>query len=70
LVAPAGTPKAEVDRLNQAFVMALNTPETKARFANLLAEPVPTTPLDFAAFMSSELKKYEGLVKASGAQVD
>ena len=70
LVAPAGTPKFEVDRLNQAFVMALNAPETRARFANLLAEPVPTTPQEFAAFMHGELKKYESLVKASGAQVD
>ena len=70
LVAPADTPKAEIDRLNQAFVAALNAPETKARFANLLAEPVPTTPQDFATFMHGELKKYKGLVKASGAQVD
>ena len=70
LVAPAGTPKAEIDRLNQAFVAALNAPETKVRFANLLAEPVPTTPEDFGAFLHNELKKYEGLVKASGAKVD
>lgn len=70
LVAPAGTPKAEIDRLNQAFVMALNAPETNARFANLLAEPVPSTPQDFAVFIQRELKKYEDLVNASGAQVD
>ena len=70
LVAPAGTPAAVVQRLNQAFVQALNAPETKARFANLMAEPVPTSPAAFDQFMAAELSKYEAVVKASGARVD
>ena len=70
LVAPAGTPAAVVQRLNQAFVQALNAPETKVRFATLLAEPVPNTPVAFGQFMASELSKYEAVVKASGARVD
>jgi tripartite-type tricarboxylate transporter receptor subunit TctC len=70
LVAPAGTPKEVIARLNQAFVEALKAPETKTRFAGLLAEPVPTSPDEFAAFMKNELSKYEQLVKASGARVD
>ena len=70
LVAPAGTPAAVVQRLNQAFVQALNAPETKARFANLMAEPVPTSPAAFGQFMVNELSKYEAVVKASGARVD
>lgn len=70
LVVPAATPKAIVQKLNQAFVAALNAPETKARFATLMAEPVPTTPEQFGAFMKSELAKYEKVVKASGARVD
>lgn len=70
LVAPAGTPKEVLARLNQAFVAALQAPETQARFAALMAEPVPTTPEDFGAFMKAELAKYEKVVKASGAKVD
>lgn len=70
LVAPAGTPADVVTRLNQAFVAALNTPETKTRFASLLAEPVANTPEQFGAFMKSELVKYEKVVKATGAKVD
>ena len=70
LVAPAGTPKDVVARLNQAFVAALNSPEAKTRFAALLAEPVASTPEQFGAFMKSELAKYEKVVKASGARVD
>jgi tripartite-type tricarboxylate transporter receptor subunit TctC len=70
LVAPAATPKEVVTRLNQAFVAALNAPETKTRFATLLAEPAPSTPEEFAAFMKTERTKYQALVKASGARVD
>ena len=70
LVAPAGTPKDVIAKLNTAFVAALNSPEAQARFAGLLAEPVPTTPEQFGVFMKSELAKYQGVVKAAGAKVD
>ena len=70
LVAPANTPPAMVSRLNQAFSAALAAPETKARFGMMMAEPVSSTPDQFAAFMKRELVKYEPVVKASGAKVD
>ena len=70
LIAPAGTPKDVVARLNSAFVAALNAPETKARFASLMAEPVPSTPEQFAGLIQRELKRYESVVKASGAKAD
>ena len=70
LVAPAATPRDVVERLNKAFVAALQAPETKTRFAQLMAEPVGNTPDQFAAFMKKELARYETVVKASGAKVD
>jgi len=70
LVAPAGTPREVITRLNSAFVAALNQADTRQRFAALMAEPVPGTPEQFADFMKSELGKYEQVVKASGARVD
>ncbi|CAN7574950.1 tripartite tricarboxylate transporter substrate binding protein [Acidovorax sp. LjRoot74] len=70
LVAPAATPKPIIDKLNKAFVAALNAPETKTRFGALLAEPVATTPQQFDSFMASERAKYQQVVKASGAKVD
>lgn len=70
LVAPAGTPRDVIAKLNKAFVAALNAPETQTRFATLLAEPVPTTPEQFEALMKAERTKYESVVKASGATVD
>ncbi|MDO9402666.1 MAG: tripartite tricarboxylate transporter substrate binding protein [Polaromonas sp.] len=70
LVAPAATPKDVVAKLNQAFVATLNAPETKTRFATLMAEPVGNTPEQFGAFMKNELTKYQPVVRASGARVD
>jgi tripartite-type tricarboxylate transporter receptor subunit TctC len=70
LVAPAATPRDVVDRLNKAFVAGLQAPETKTRFAQLMAEPVGNTPEQFGAFMKKELTRYETVVKASGARVD
>ena len=70
LVAPAGTPRDVIEKLNHAFVAALNAPETKSRFALLFAEPVPTTPEQFGTLMKNELAKYEQVVKATGAKVD
>ena len=59
-----------IDRLNKAFTAGLQAPETKTRFGVLMAEPVPTTPEQFGAFMKKELSRYEPVVKASGARVD
>ena len=70
LVAPAATPKDVVLKLNQALTQALRSADVKARFAQLLAEPVPTTPEAFGQFMQQEFRRYESVVKASGAQVD
>ena len=70
LVAPAATPRDVVERLNKAFTEALRAPETQTRFAQLMAEPVPTTPEQFGTFMKKELERYGPVVKASGARVD
>jgi tripartite-type tricarboxylate transporter receptor subunit TctC len=70
LVAPAGTPRDVIQKMNHAFVAALNSAEAKTRFAGLMAEPVPTSPEEFGRFMHAELAKYEKVVKASGAKVD
>jgi tripartite-type tricarboxylate transporter receptor subunit TctC len=70
LIAPAGTPRDVVARLNAAFVAALNAADVKARFTQLMAEPVATTPEAFAALIQREHKRYEAVVKASGAKAD
>ncbi len=70
LVGPANLPRDVTARLHQAFAGALQQPEVRTRFAQLMAEPVANTPEQFGAFMKQELAKYESVVKASGAKVD
>ena len=70
LFGPAKLPAEITQRLNRAFVEALGAPESKARLATLMAESAASTPEQFAAFVKSELAKYQSVVKASGATVE
>lgn len=70
LFGPAGLSAETTTKLNQAFVAALASAEVKTRLGGLMAEPAPTTPAQFAAFVKAELAKYEKVVKASGAKAD
>ena len=70
IFAPAGTPRDTVSRLNGELARILKTPATKDRLATMGAEPMPDTPEAFAAFVKSEMKKYEQIVRASGAKAD
>jgi tripartite-type tricarboxylate transporter receptor subunit TctC len=70
LFGPAGLQVDVTQRLNRAFVAALAAPELKQRLAGLLAEPSPTSPEQFAAFVQTEWRKYERAVKASGARIE
>lgn len=70
IIAPAGTPTDTVNRLNQIFTSALNSPELRQRFAALLAEPTPTSAETFGRFMAQERQRYESVVKSTGARVD
>ena len=68
--APAGTPAAIVTQLSDELRKALASPELRDRLARMGAEPAPSTSAEFAAFVRSELAKYEKVVKFSGAKVD
>jgi tripartite-type tricarboxylate transporter receptor subunit TctC len=70
VLAPAGTPKDVVTKLNKEIVRILALPEIKERLSGQGAEPVGDTPEQFAAHIKAEIAKWERVVKASGAQVD
>ncbi len=70
LFGPAKLPADITAKLNAAFVEALNSPELKSRMATLMAEPAPSTPEQFGAFVKTELAKYGKVVKDSGAKLD
>ncbi|HUQ29337.1 MAG TPA: tripartite tricarboxylate transporter substrate binding protein [Usitatibacter sp.] len=66
LLAPAGTPKAIVDRINAEALKALASPEVKEKLALLGAEPMPMSPAAFDAFIRSETARMAEVVKAAG----
>ena len=70
IMAPAGLQKAVLDRLHSEIVKAMATPELKAMFTRLGAEPGGNSPQEFAAFIERERVKYARIVKLSGAKVD
>jgi len=67
IVAPAGTPRPIIDKLNKALRAALDSPEVHKRIATEGAEPLPTTPEQYAADIDREETKWSALVKKSGA---
>jgi tripartite-type tricarboxylate transporter receptor subunit TctC len=69
IVAPAGTPRPIVDRLNAALRAALNSDDVHRRIATEGAEPLPTTPDEYATDIDREETKWSALVKKSGANV-
>ena len=66
LLAPAGTPKAVVDRLNAEALKALASAEVKEKLAVLGAEPMPMSPAAFDAFIRSETARMAEIVKSAG----
>jgi tripartite-type tricarboxylate transporter receptor subunit TctC len=68
--APAGTPRAIVDKLNAAFNKALADAAVKERLFKIGADPVPGTPDDLGKFVAAELPKWAEVVKKSGAKIE
>jgi len=70
LLAPAGTPRGVVDRLNRETVRALQSAEVRERLLAQGAEPMPATPEAFASFMQQESAKWAPIVKQAGVKLD
>ena len=70
MAAPGGTPKAIVDKLAAETQRILRLPDVRERFAGLGAEPVGSTPAEFAQHVQREIGKWARVVKQSGARVD
>jgi len=70
IMAPAGTPKAIVDRLNAEITRAVNSPELKKSWADQGAVPMSMTPDEFGRFMREDIEKWSRIVKISGARPD
>jgi tripartite-type tricarboxylate transporter receptor subunit TctC len=70
LFAPAGTPRAVVDKVQADVAKALALPEVRERFLAQGADPGGNTPEQFTAFIRAETDKWTRVVKFSNAKVD
>jgi tripartite-type tricarboxylate transporter receptor subunit TctC len=68
LVAPAGTPRPVIDKLNKTLNAALASDEVKKQLGLDGTEITPGTPEAYADFIDKDEKKWAGLVKASGVE--
>jgi tripartite-type tricarboxylate transporter receptor subunit TctC len=70
LLAPAGTPKPIVDRLNAALRKALQDPKVQQTNATFAITPMPSTPDEFSALVRRETPRWADAVKRAGVKGD
>jgi tripartite-type tricarboxylate transporter receptor subunit TctC len=70
LLAPAGTPKDVIAKLNAEFNKALQSPELRKKLGDEGADPAGGTAEQFAALIKDEIPRWGKVVKDSGAKVD
>jgi len=70
LFAPAATPPAIVDRLYRETVKAVAAPDVRQRFEAEGADPVGSSPAEFAAYFRAEAEKWADVAKRSGTKLD
>ena len=70
VVAPAGTPKEIVDRLNAAINDGLTSPAVRENLAKVGSEASPGSPQDFADFIAAETKKWSAVARTAGISLE
>jgi len=70
LLAPAGTPREIVTKLNSEIGKLLRAPDVQQLLASSGVDPTPTTPEEFGVYLKSEYDKWGKVVRDSGATVN
>ena len=70
MLAPRGTPKEIIDRLNQVIAKAVRDPEVAARFSAQHMTPVATTPEEFQATIEREVKQWRDVAQAANLKAE
>ncbi|HEV2431895.1 MAG TPA: tripartite tricarboxylate transporter substrate binding protein [Burkholderiales bacterium] len=70
VLAPAGTPRPIVMRLNSELVKIMHSPELKEKLAASGTEPLTSTPEEFAAYIKREMTKWGDVIRKSAAKAD
>jgi tripartite-type tricarboxylate transporter receptor subunit TctC len=69
IMAPAGTPKPVVDKLNAEINKVLALPELKAQWASQGATPLVMSPAEFDAYLRKDIEKWANVIQAAGIKV-
>jgi tripartite-type tricarboxylate transporter receptor subunit TctC len=70
LVAPRGTPKPMIDKLNAGVVAAMGDAAVRERFIEFGAEPLTSTPEELERFISAEVVKWRELIARAGIKLE
>jgi tripartite-type tricarboxylate transporter receptor subunit TctC len=70
LLAPAGTPKDIVTRLNAEIIKVMNAPDTKKALYDAGVEPTPSTPEAMSEYMVKEMERWGKVVKDTGIKLE
>jgi tripartite-type tricarboxylate transporter receptor subunit TctC len=70
VLAPAGTPRAIIDRLNGELRKIMYARDLQERLAAMATEPVTSTPEEFAAYIKQEMAKWGDVVRKAGLKAD
>jgi tripartite-type tricarboxylate transporter receptor subunit TctC len=70
ILAPAGTPREIVAKINAAINRALAADDVRQRLNAQGFEPAPATPEEFAVFLASEVQKYARIIQEAGVRID
>jgi tripartite-type tricarboxylate transporter receptor subunit TctC len=70
LMAPAGTPRSVVDKLNAAVAKIVASADVREQWAKQGAEPMVMTPAQFDAYLREDIRKWADVVRVSGAKVE
>jgi tripartite-type tricarboxylate transporter receptor subunit TctC len=70
VLAPAGTPRNIINRLNGELVKIMHAPELREKLAATGTEPLTTTPDEFAAYIRKEIAKWGDVIRKAGVKAD
>jgi tripartite-type tricarboxylate transporter receptor subunit TctC len=70
ILAPAGTPRPVIARLNAELVKVMHSPEMKERLAGIGTDPVTSTPEEFTAYIQAEIGKWGDVIRKAGLKAD
>lgn len=70
VLAPAGTPRAIIYKLNATLIEALQSPAVRIKLEEAGAEAIGGSPAAFGAYIKAELEKWRNVVRATGVKAE